>query len=53
VFFDHIHEEEHLILVPLREELEEEQLQQLGRAFLEAKQQMAARWVGWGVCVGG
>lgn len=52
VFFDHIHEEEHLILVPLREELEDEQLQQLGRAFLEAKQQMAARWVsgcGW-VC---
>jgi hypothetical protein len=43
-FLEHIHEEEHVMLPALRDELEEAQLRELGRRFEDAKQHMPTRW---------
>lgn len=42
-FLEHIHEEEHVMLPALRDELEEAQLRDLGRRFEAAKQHMPTR----------
>jgi hypothetical protein len=43
-FLEHIHEEEHVMLPALRDELEEAQLRELGKRFEDAKQHMPTRW---------